>query len=375
MLKKEGDVICPLVWNHHFIDARGKTKVCCRHKGNTGDINYKDLKSIFYNNYMNTIRSQMKRGIRPEGCRRCWEEEDSGKISLRQRYQQVDILNTLDINNPTIEWLELAISNDCNIMCRMCSSEYSSMLFDEEKEYYNITKSQEKHTKIDIKKIYPYIHTLKHLKITGGEPFITTDHWRLLKYIILKKQAKHIYLNYSTNGTIYPTTKMINIWKQFKHIEINISLDSIIKKEQEYIRYGTNYDKFISNFMYFINLKKEMSLKIFSRPTVSILNIYHLPETLDWLHSLDILVNPTHLTYPTHLSITTLPLKLKKIIEKRFKNYNYIYNSSKIKCLTFLNYMISDDTSNNFSEFIKHTRFLDAKRGQNAKEIYPYFDF
>jgi MoaA/NifB/PqqE/SkfB family radical SAM enzyme len=41
-----------------------------------------------------------------------------------------------DLNDPTIRWMELAISNDCNLACRMCDSRYAWKWFDDEKELY-----------------------------------------------------------------------------------------------------------------------------------------------------------------------------------------------------------------------------------------------
>ena len=46
---------------------------------------------------------------------------------------------------------------------------------------------------------------------------------------------------------------------------------------------------------------------VIARPTITIYNAYHLPETLEWLDKKQIKINPTHLTYPEHLSLTVLP--------------------------------------------------------------------
>ena len=115
---------------------------------------------------MKMLREQMKAGNRPEGCTRCWQEEDSGKKSLRQRYAQHKKLGTVDLENPKIEWLELAISNDCNLMCRMCDSKYSHKLFEEELEYCGKSQAKTKRTKMNIEAVFPYVPNLKHLKIT-----------------------------------------------------------------------------------------------------------------------------------------------------------------------------------------------------------------
>ncbi len=368
------NIACPLVWNHQFIDGTGRVKPCCRFQGSIGKLE-KNLDSTFYSQEMSIVRKEMLSGNRPEGCKRCWQEEDSGKKSLRQRYKSHPDLGQINFDKPSIEWLELAISNDCNLACRMCDSRYSHKLYDEEIEFYGQSFSKNKRTKIDIESIFPHVSTLKHLKITGGEPLITPDHWKLLDYIIDNDHAHRIYLNYSTNCTVYPKQEMVDRWKKFKYVEIAISLDSIKKEENEYLRYGTDQETVIKNIEKFSKLRTEFDLRLIARPTVTILNIYHLPETLEWLDSKNIKHNATHLSSPSHLSITVLPNELKEQISEKFDNYVYKFISTKESCKHIKNYMNSKDDSILFETFIKHTNYLDGKRNQDFKKTYPYFDF
>ena len=122
------ETLCPMVWNHQFIDGTGRVKPCCRYQGTLGYIET-DINDTFNSDHMAKLRKKMSAGEKPDGCRRCWQEEDSGKKSLRQRYIGNKKLGTIDVKNPRIEWLELAISNDCNLMCRMCDSKYSPLVW------------------------------------------------------------------------------------------------------------------------------------------------------------------------------------------------------------------------------------------------------
>ena len=366
--------VCPMVWNHQFIDGTGRVKPCCRFQGIIGQLD-KDLDETFASNQMDMLRKQMSAGSRPEGCKRCWQEEDSGKKSLRQRYAQHKKLGTVDLDNPKIEWLELAISNDCNLMCRMCDSRYSHKLYDEELAYKGKTASKTKRTKMPIESIFPYVPDLKHLKITGGEPLITPDHWKLLDYIIEQGHAHHIYLNYSTNNTVYPKQHIVDRWKEFEYIELAISLDSIIKAENEYLRHGTVQEEALVNIERFVELQNEIRLTVIARPTITLLNVYHLPETLEWLDSRGIRHNATHLTHPAHLSVTVLPDAEKNKIATKFSEYNFKNDTTKKSCEYIINYMMSANHSHLLSEFKNHTEFLDKVRNQSFKESYPYFDF
>lgn len=365
--------LCPMVWNHQFIDGTGRVKPCCRYQGSIGQIK-QDLNETFNSNLMQDLRVQMLQGNRPQGCDRCWQEEDSGKKSLRQRYAQHKKLGSVNLNNPKIEWLELAISNDCNLMCRMCDSKYSHKLFDEELEYYGKSQAKTKRTSMPIESVFPYVPTLKHLKITGGEPLITPDHWRLLDYIIEQGHAHHIYLNYSTNNTVYPKQHIVDRWKEFEYIELAISLDSIVAQENEYLRHGTKHNEALVNIQKFIELQNEINLTVIARPTITILNVYNLPETLEWLDEKNIRHNATHLTHPTHLSLTVLPDTAKKLITEKFDNYKFKNDTTRKSCEYIKNYMLSEDQSHLLAEFKRHTEFLDRSRNQNFKNTYPYYN-
>jgi len=367
------ETLCPMVWNHQFIDGTGRVKPCCRYQGTLGYIET-DINDTFNSDHMAKLRKKMSAGEKPDGCRRCWQEEDSGKKSLRQRYIGNKKLGTIDVKNPRIEWLELAISNDCNLMCRMCDSKYSHKLFDEELKYYGKTQAKTKRTSMPIESVFPYVSTLKHLKITGGEPLITPDHWRLLDYIIDKGHAHHIYLNYSTNNTVYPKQHIIDRWKKFEHIELAISLDSIIAKENEYLRHGTKQDQALVNIERFVELQNEMNLAVIARPTITMLNILHLPETLEWLDERSIKHNATHLTHPMHMSVTVLSQEAKQLIVNKFNNYKFKNSKTQKSCEYIKNYMMSKDDTYLLDEFKKHTAFLDSTRNQNFKNIYPYYN-
>ena len=369
------DTLCSMIWNHQFIDGSGRVKPCCRFKGDLGTLEG-NISETFYSDKMEDIRKKMLNNEFVPGCLRCWNEEENGKKSLRQRYNQHNKLGweTIATDTPKIEWLEIAISNDCNLACRMCDSRYSHKLYDEEVEYNNRPYSKTRKTKMPIESVFPHVPNLKHLKITGGEPLITPDHWRLLDYIIETGHANHIYLNYSTNCTVYPKQHIVDRWQEFEYIELALSLDSVVAQENEYLRYGTKQEEVFKNIERFVELQNELNLHVIARPTVTILNVYHLPETLEYLNSMNIRHNATHLDHPSHLSVTVLPDTFKEMISKKFEDYNYKSDITRKSCEYIKNYMNSSDNSLMLHEFFKHTNFLDRKRFQSFKETYPYFD-
>jgi hypothetical protein len=100
-----------------------------------------------------------------------------------------------------------------------------------------------------------------------------------------------------------------------------------------------------------------------------------LPETLEWLDDRNIMLNPTHLTFPLYLSLTVLPHSQKDIIKQKYHNYNYKNETIKNLCDYILTYMYSEDKSNILDKFKSHTAFWDKSRSQDFKTVYPYYTF
>jgi len=369
---------CSVLWNHQMIDTAGNVKPCCRFRmhGTQNSLHKNTLTEIFNSKFMQRLRHDAKNGINILGCQRCYEEQDGGKKSLRERMNSHETATDIDIDNPNITYLELAISNNCNLMCRICSSKFSHKLYDEELTYLGESASTVKHTKSNISCAYESLHNLKYIKFTGGEPLIIKEHWELLEHAIEKDYAKNIILNYSTNCTIWPKKKIIDIWKHFKKIELAVSLDSIMDAENEYQRYLTDQSKVIHNIKKYVELSTTfLNMRVIGRPTISIMNVLHAPETIEWLESNKIKTNPTHLTDPEHQSITVLPLKYKNLIKNKYDSFSYSNDKIRDNCNYILNYMFSQDNSDLIKEFKKHTAFLDSQRNQSFIKTYPYFDF
>ena len=376
----DNNTFCSSFWNHQMIDTTGKVKPCCRFIWNNNitenTLQEKTIQEIFNSEFMNKLRKDSLEGNQIPGCQRCYQEQEAGKKSLRQRINDNPATNHYDIDDPKINYLELAISNDCNLMCRMCSGRYSWKLYDEEVEYYNKILPYEKRTRSNIDCAYDLLPNLKYIKFTGGEPLIIKEHWQFIEKAVEKEYAKNITLNYSTNCTVFPKEKHIKLWKHFKKIEIAVSLDSITENENVYQRHLTDHNIAIKTIKKYSELANDtLNIQLIGRPTVTIMNVYTLPETVEWLENLGIGTNPSHLMYPEWQSITVLPKHSKLMIKTKYENFEFKSEKTRSHCMYIINYMMSKDDSYLLNTFKNHTKFLDARRNQSFKDLYPYFDF
>lgn len=331
---------------------------------------------------MESMRQKMLNGEKVPGCIRCYQEENAGKKSLRERYhdsEDLPIDQLVDLENPTIRWIELAISNDCNLACRMCDSRYSWKWFKEEQVIYGKTYNTVERSKSDISNVYPFIDKLVHLKFTGGEPLATADHWKLLDKVLNERDCSEIMLNYSTNCTIMPKKPWVEKWMKFKKVEFALSFDSANKAESEYIRWPSQFENTVAVTERFLELKRTHGFDSLLRSTISILNVWYMPETLEWWLERDpgpaFVMNPTHLTFPEILGVTVLPQALKLRVEEKFENFKRTSSFPQIsKHLDYIrNHMFSKDDSHLLPKLKSYLDKTDAYRNQSFAESYPHF--
>ena len=110
------------------------------------------------------------------------------------------------------------------------------------------------------------------------------------------------------------------------------------------------------------------------RPTITIYNAYHLPETIEYLSTRDIKCNPTHLTFPEQLSLTALPLSYKTVLNNKYQSYKYQDTDVQLACDYILAHMNSaDDNARWWPEAERYTKFLDNSRGQDFSTVCSYY--
>ena len=132
--------VCPLPWTSLEVDVNGGASPCCLYKGSVPGVKVyeQNLKSIQKHAYMENLRAEFKKGLRPEGCQSCWQEEDAGKTSKRQNSiykMKKSLTNWTPDSEPTLKFIDFKLGNVCNLKCRICGSWSSSKWAQEEIDY------------------------------------------------------------------------------------------------------------------------------------------------------------------------------------------------------------------------------------------------
>jgi pyruvate-formate lyase-activating enzyme len=251
--------------------------VCCLSKNPISKID----RSIDYSNDINRnlIKQKMLAGEKVvDYCKVCYDLEDKKIISPRIT-QTIEWANRLHIKHVTEFtkitkpiYYEVRASNQCNLMCRMCNPNWSSLIKKENqilKLYDDTTVQYTGFDHVDLNKV-------EKLYVAGGEPTIMPELYKFLEDCIEKKK---------TNFEIQLNTNAVSLNKKFKFLlnhftnfNFEISVDGYSLVNQ-YIRWPTNWNKLISNIDYIYNQGHRMSFN----SVVSIYNISSLLSTIEFL--------------------------------------------------------------------------------------------
>jgi pyruvate-formate lyase-activating enzyme len=419
---------CILPWSSIQINPSGDLKICCfsgvssdtsaenNHgmclddDGNVMNILTHSIKDALNSKYHKELRLAQSNNERHPMCKVCWDRDDANKnqykTSLRY-YRSFRQLQNLDGAIPLHEAsnrmnddgsidsipisLDLRFTNVCNMKCVMCSSIYSNQWYEDEVKLYNTTSfavdSKVYSIRVEngvYKTDMPVWHDspiwwekfdeiknqIRHIYLTGGEPFIIKGHDILLDKLIECGVADKVILQYDTNLSVI-NDKILNRLVQFKEVLIDVSCDDIGER-YEFIRYGGKFKTLIDN------LDKLKSKNIKFRNITSCVGIYSLFSPIR-VHEFFSQMGYDEYAFrvlrsPWHSDVAFLPDDLKMKVIKIYEVSNLPVKWKKF-IIGYLENNIGKHTQENCENHLKnHIMYLDKLdeiRGTNWKETFP----
>jgi molybdenum cofactor biosynthesis enzyme MoaA len=327
----------------------GKIRPCCQAAADYS----KPLSSILDKDRF----ADIKKTDKPSACKACWSLEDDGFTSYRKFY-------TKGIGNTKITYLDFRHTNQCNLRCRYCGPHFSNRIAKE----LNIMPSLKT---VDLN---PYlddllVDTVKDIYFTGGEPFISEDHFTIISKLVETGWSKNITLRYNTNMSVtsYKGNDFFDCWKHFKSVSLRISLDAA-GQELNYIRSGSSWDDVQSNIKKMIDGRSK-NLEIMLAPVISNLNIWFLKDLVDFAKDNKLMITPTVLQGPDYLSVSALPANLK---QRAADVLEQIKEDIDIEDYTKIKQKMEVDDEPLFRHTIQHVLLLDKLRGENLFDLLPF---
>jgi MoaA/NifB/PqqE/SkfB family radical SAM enzyme len=396
----------------------GAVKICCRSQP-IGWIQDDTLENIWNGHQIREVRRQVLCGERPEVCKPCFDLEDQGVESLRQRHingvipearinlypNALDQLRddyTMPFEFPT---MEIKLNNLCNLKCRMCNPLDSTSWqdWDEVKPFYEKENNYLVPTVARLVRkpgqyIGPFDNTenwwesfekliphFRRVEFAGGEPLMDPQHYRILD--MLKPHGKNIELKYATNGTtlgIKNGRTIHDYWPHFRSIAVNVSIDGI-HDVYNYIRTNSDFTQVEENIKVFQSFSNVS--RVVGAFTAQAGNILQAAECIDYfINEMNIVFYSHRVSYPNCLSAQVLPQELKDLaihrlesVQSRLFTFENIQKHPLLEKITMqqikdnINYLRARDQHNLWEDFINFNLKLDKTRNQKLLDVIPEF--
>lgn len=380
-------------------------------------------------------RKEMLDGNRPSECSYCWNVEDSSNSHSDRIFKSSedwslphldDIKNSSWRENFNPKYVEVSFSNTCNFKCAYCGPQFSSKWVEEIEKHggYPTTtnfnnlewikengqlpyKNSEHNPYVDSfwewwPELYKDLHTFR---ITGGEPLLSKDTFKVLDYISKNYEINNkLSLAINTNLGV-PDNLIDKLIVKLKDLTENNKVNEMIiftsveatGKQSEYVRFGLDYEKFWINIDKILTELPKVTINIMG--TFNALSVFTYSDLIDkvfelkkkhqnnkryWISALQL--DTSYLRWPEHLSVKILDDEDKKLILesakkalyygiREFNHDNYGFSNTEIqKIKRIYDYSMSQDEfdiKKNREDFKKFIIEYDNRRKTNFIETFP----
>ena len=300
-------------------------------------------------------RKEMLDGKRPDECDYCWNIEDnSDRFSdriLKSRsewsyphFEEIVKMDPQENYNP--KYVEVSFSNACNFKCSYCGPAFSSTWMEETQKYGGFPTTEnfnsiefilnEDKMPIPHRDPNPYVDAfwkwwpdmyrdLHTFRITGGEPLLSKDTWKILDYIINEPNPnKELSLSINSNLGV-PDVLIDHLIQRIQRIEDENRVKEFIVytsvdtwgPQAEYVRNGLEFNKFWDNCNKILEKCSRINLTFMS--TYNALSVPNYEKLIEGIYDLKkqygsedrywpsaTFLDSSYLRHPTHQTVQVL---------------------------------------------------------------------
>ncbi len=367
-------------------------------------------------------RAKMLRGERPKECEYCWRIEDMERDAVSDRVFKTIVYSEDAIEKARVggaeaninpETLEIAFDRTCNFACSYCNAAFSTtwakdirnegpyqhLISDGAQSYQgngnwaDAVKTGEVNPYVDaFWRWWPELSkSLKKLRITGGEPLLSPEIWKLFDFFEQNGSGELVFgVNSNLGGRDELITKLIEKSKFINQFDFYTSNESV-SEQAEYIRDGLSYNRWCYNVERVI---KEGNLRTFNvMMTINSLSLFTITDFMDqmlrWKEAYGKdkpIWSVNILRFPSFMSPLVLPDDIRQerykhlhnwLAEKRAHPLIREYEYSSVKRL--IDYLeVVDQPHWKASEkevqrrdFKSFYEQYDARRGKKIRTVFP----
>lgn len=223
-------------------------------------------------------RQMMQIGARPSGCEYCWKIEDIGRDNISDRVYKTVIYTDEELetayaqpasNDVDLRTLEIAFDRTCNFGCSYCNPAFSSTWvkdIDTNGPFTGLTSDGRNHFThshgssqlYKFNESNPYVEaffkwweaglsqSLRELRLTGGEPLMSGDTWKLIEWFKTNDTDMKFAMNSNLGAKDDLIDRLIDATQSMKHFHLYTSNEAV-GVQSEYIRDGLVWDDWANN--------------------------------------------------------------------------------------------------------------------------------
>lgn len=345
------DSFCPSPWFHTRINNSGNYEYCrwaVKHD-RQGLPSIRTQSPVYWFQHgMNSIRQQMLAGERPEGCSECYQVEQHGKVSGRQRQllkigvTQEDFEKTM-LSSPWLkefkdsknrdgstdqlpqDW-QIDLGNFCNSACLFCEPHSSSRLASEFKRIGFIKELPPGAWVDDPASLDMFIDTLErtprlaYLHFIGGETLITPAFRKILQALVDNNLCQQVSIGFTTNLTTWDSD-IVKLLCEFKEVNLGMSVECL-HPVNDYARYGSNLATVERMMKRWIDVGRQHGWLMQLRITPTILTVLHLDTIYQFAMTEGLAVESCNfLNDPAFMRPTVLPAQYRQQVIDRLQSW------------------------------------------------------
>ena len=303
----------------------------------------------------------MQCGERPGGCEYCWKIEDMGKEFVSDRVYKSKIYTNEELNDAyatpwtddvNLRTLEIAFDRTCNFACSYCNPAFSTTWVKDVNKngaYEELVSDGRNHFThphdssqlFKFNEYNPYVeaffkwwetdlhHTLQELRITGGEPIMSAELWRLFDWFkdnANKSQTK-LAINSNLGGKQDLIDKLVDCKQHLPSLDVYTSMEAT-GLSAEYIRDGLDFEQWWKNLVQ-LHLN---DIDTHCMMTVNALCLPTLPDMIEKVLKARTLFGENFATmsynilrFPSFQSCLVLPQNIKDECVTRLKQLDLTY--------------------------------------------------